>query len=285
MWSNNRATDVHWIFRLDWIFIDTIIIIALIAFLIGFKFIKSRSRWRGSFSNSAIQVIRESVPPIELKSQYYKSKDWTLATNTRNSTKSKDLPKILIFREHKKQKLLHILTEGLVSHGFDVIQISIQLDPCPGCSIVDPMVKDETQYLLSLIQRYYSKKFTTSPSHFIVLNYGKSSFPYQPICLNSNISGLILINPKVNEYSAENFEEILHNPACASKMQVVFSRKSFLHLKNPNLSAYLKVCNASSQTLSPPHIIEIAGSSFKYYETLLLGILIKILKNLASKTK
>ncbi len=40
------------IYQIDWIFVDTIIIILLILLLVSVKIFKSTHRWRSSFSNA-----------------------------------------------------------------------------------------------------------------------------------------------------------------------------------------------------------------------------------------
>ncbi|MCK4238559.1 MAG: hypothetical protein KAX33_05505, partial [Candidatus Lokiarchaeota archaeon] len=46
--------QVPWIFQIDWIFWDTIIIFLLIIFLISVKIFKNTHRWRNFLSNPLI---------------------------------------------------------------------------------------------------------------------------------------------------------------------------------------------------------------------------------------
>jgi len=69
------------IFQLDWIFIDTIIIVLLILLLLGVKLYKLTHRWRFSFSNEALEFISYRKPPLEINNQSISTSKWTLTRN------------------------------------------------------------------------------------------------------------------------------------------------------------------------------------------------------------
>ena len=72
------STDI---FQLDWIFIDTIIIILLILLLLGVKVYKLTHRWRFSFSNEALEYTIYRKPPLKINDQSISSSNWTLTRN------------------------------------------------------------------------------------------------------------------------------------------------------------------------------------------------------------
>ena len=60
------------IFKLDWLFIDTVIIIFLLSILLIVKLFKLKSRWRFTFSNTSLSKLKiENTYSNDKKSTYY----------------------------------------------------------------------------------------------------------------------------------------------------------------------------------------------------------------------
>ena len=69
-------------FRIDWVFIDTIIIILLILLLIGVKVFKSTHRWRLNFSNTALEYHSFHKTQDQVTNRVISKKYWYLTKNT-----------------------------------------------------------------------------------------------------------------------------------------------------------------------------------------------------------
>ena len=73
--------DPYGIFHLDWITIDTVIIILLVILLILVKIYKTGARWRTPFSNEALEEIRYEPSAVFLEDQSSIIKDVRLVRN------------------------------------------------------------------------------------------------------------------------------------------------------------------------------------------------------------
>jgi len=92
---------------------------------------------------------------------------------------------------------------------------------------------------------------------------------------NQNL-GTILINPVFNVLFEQDFKDIDTQRNMQNKLSLIFTGKSFLFLKNKNLKALSTLYEKNSQL--DVNIIENSRKSFKYYETMLLAMIIKILE-------
>jgi hypothetical protein len=64
-----------------------------------------------------------------------------------------------------------------------------------------------------------------------------------------------------------------------SSLYVIFNKKSIFNLTNKNYKNFLREFNESKNDFLNIITLEKARSSFKYYETILLGILVNIIEN------
>lgn len=267
------------IFQIDWIFVDTIIIILLILLLLSVKIFKLTHRWRYSFSNQALEHKCFLQTQVKAKNNIFLTKKWYL---TRNSTQQeRDLPLILIFKMNYKRKLLRILTEGLSSYGFTIISVKAKIKHIPDSNVFEKAVVNEWKALTSAIIGNFKHTEIISPK-FVLLNGSKSIFPFIQILSNSDNIGAILINPRIDK---KHYSGIFRKSAIASQIYSIFSRKSILIFKNKHLIRFLNEIYPLKDNVIKYITIEKATNSFKYYETILLGIIIDILENKLLKSK
>ncbi len=271
------------IFQVDWILIDTIIIILLFLLLIGVRIFKSTHRWRSSFSNEYLEYFFFPDFKNILRNQFFQIKKWYLTRDVSLKENYIKNPLILIFRKNFKRKLLQVLTEGLGSTGFNVADVKIKVRRYPESFLLKQTIIDELKLFISTILDYLKKNEFIENQNYVVMSYLKCSFSYNVILNDNRNKGLILINPKVDKENLRNFykliEENLHN----DNLYVVFSKKSKILLPNKNLKRLIN--KFPSQKLTRLNILTLdkAKNSFKYYETILLGIIIDIIENKLSK--
>ena len=271
--------------RIDWVFIDTIIIILLILLLIGVKFFKSTHRWRLSFSNTALEYHSFHKTQEQVTSRTLSTKYWDLTKNTSLQDKDTDDKVIIILRTNFKKKLVRILTEGLSSYGFNVISIKIKIKHDLDSKISIETINDELPPLISsIINKLEQKGLVTSPN-YILLNFSDSLFLNTTIFSDSKNMGLILLNPKMSKSNVGIQQEIYNSQQQEPQLFYIFSKKSFFIFKNKRLKQYKKYFEENSAKKVKLIILEKSKKSFKYYETILLGILIDTIESKLIKSK
>lgn len=267
------------IFRLNWILIDTIIIILLLLALVFVKIFKETFRYRSSLSNEALECIKSEKLGMNFSKYGYIDKNWSLivnkAKNNRNSTK----PLIVLIRVNKRKKLIHVLSEGLGSCGFNVLNLKIQSKFFSHYSTLNKSIIEEiSDFLTQLIKFSKHEEFTLNPNYFLI-NYHKSNLSDISAISDMNNQGVVLINPKLAGARNGNLPKMLNNVDVNSSLYVIFNKKSIFNLTNTNYRKFLREFNESKNNFLKIITLENARSSFKYYETILLGILVNIIEN------
>ncbi len=276
---------VNLLLRIDWVFVDTIIIILLILLLIGVRFFKSTHRWRLSFSNNALEYHSFHKSEEQVASRALSTKYWDLTKNTSLQDKDKDDNVIIILRTTFKKKLVRIFTEGLSSYGFNVISLKIKIIQNLDSKISTESINDELQPLISsIINKSEQKKLLSNPN-YILLNFSGSLFPNSAIFSDSKNTGLILLNPKINKSNVGIHQEIYNSQQQDPQLFYIFSRRSFFIFKNNKLKLYKKNLEEKSEKKVELIILEKSNRNFKYYEIILLGILIDIIGSKLIKSK
>jgi len=267
------------IFQIDWILVDTIIIILLLLLLLVIKIFKITHRWRHTFSNEAIEYKYFSQLNGKAKNRILLTKKYCL---TRNLTqKEGKLPIILIFRMNYKRTLLKVLTEGLSSYGFTVISIKAKIEHTSGSSEFEKTLVNEWKRLFSEIIKNFQLPDIKS-SKFILISGSKDFFTFKHFLSDFDNLGAILINPRI--YEKPNMA-VFRKSYISPQIFSIFSRKSILFLKNKQLYKFLNDFSLQKDNKIKYLIIENATYSFKYYETILLGIIIDIIENKLLKSK
>jgi hypothetical protein len=265
-------------FLIDWVFIDSVIIILLFLLLFSVRIFKNTHRWRSTYSNEALKRLACPQMLDSVKNQSFTIKRCFL---TRNSSieKENSKPVILILRSYYKRKLLTILTEGLSSYGFNVITLRIKMNKSSLKAKSDDIITDLLNTSIStIILNFLKKKLIINPE-YLLLTHSKFKFSYNSLLLAENNIGILSINPKVTERNIKSFFDSNHNFHHNHHLFTIFSRKSVFSFKNKNLKRFKKAFTNSKSDTEQLNILDRAKNSFKYHETLILGIIIDILKN------
>ncbi len=267
------------IFQIDWIFIDTIIIILLILLLVSVKIFKSTNRWRSSFSNITLDTFFFSDVQKLVGNKFILTKKVTLIRDTSLQEKCNENPIILILRTQYKRKLLRILTEGLGSNGFNIISANIKIKHYPNNSNLENIVNNELKSIIYIILNWYKEKGLILNHNYVFLSHSRSTFSYREILTDSKNKGLILINPKINSENLKNFLEVYDGKFSDAHLFTIFSKKSTFVLTNKNLKFLQAKISFQKLTGLKIRTLEKAKKSFKYYETIVLGMIIDIIEN------
>ncbi|MFW9998919.1 MAG: hypothetical protein ACFE9Q_11425 [Candidatus Hodarchaeota archaeon] len=247
------------------------------------KIFKITHRWRYSFSNQSLDHFYFPKAHENLKNQLVLSKKWSLTRNS--SLNVNNYPLILIIRMNYKRTFQRILTEGLCSYGINVINIRAKIKKSSMKVVTEKELRDEWNSLISTVIGFFEDKELIMNSNYVVLNYSKSYLSYKAIISDKNNNGVILINPKLNKHNLKNFFDIVEEFYTDSRIYIIFSRKSILLLKNRNLKKFLKEFYPQNANVLKFSTINKAKNSFKFYETIVLGLLIDIIENKLSNSK
>lgn len=271
------STDI---FQLDWIYIDTIIIILLLLLLLGVKLYKLTHRWRFTFSNEALEHTYYQKAPLKINNQTLCSTKWSLTRNSFLREESNERPTIVILRTNYKKRLLFILTEGLSSYGFNVINLRIKhrLDKNIK-KFFDKNLVTNIGHLVSKVINFFKEKESEINFNFILLNYSKSTLSYKSILTDPKNYGMIVINPKLNNQNIKNYNDIFDSSSLNSQLFTIFSKRSIFIFKNKNLKQFLNQYNHQKEKQLNLLTIKKANYKFNYYETILLGMVINIIDN------
>lgn len=265
-------------FRIDWVFIDIIIITLLLLLFISVRIFKITNRWRSSFSNEAIK--RLSLPHVteSVKKQTFFIKKCFLTRKSLSGEDKNIKPLIFILRTNYKRRLLAILTEGLCSYGFDVITLRIKMERHLSQNDFEKFVSNEVNSSIFSIIEMYRKITQIDNQKYILLGHSRSKVPYKIFGGEKN-RGMILINPKVTERNVKSLIEFYLNSHKNFFLLTIFSRKSILLFKNKNIYRVLKEFDLPKFDKNKIIILEKSKNSFKYYETIILGMIIDIVEN------
>ena len=169
------------IFQIDWIFVDTIIIILLFLLLIGVRIFKSTHRWRSTFSNEALEYYNFPDADKIVGNQFLHANKWSLVRDSSLKEKYSKNLLILVLRTNYKRRLLRILTEGLASNGFNIITAKIKIKHYPDSDILEKGVIDELKSLISTIINYFKEKQLIKNQHYILRLPCFQLYPFRSI--------------------------------------------------------------------------------------------------------
>jgi hypothetical protein len=268
---------INAIFQVDWVFIDTVIIFLLLLLLLSVKLFKITYRWRLSFSNVNLESHYFPQIPENLKSHYIKAINWTITKNSLTRKQKIKTPLILISRTNLKRRLIKILTEGLSSYGFTIINARIKIKH--NSKIGNEIIENEIEsYISSAFGKFEKEGLINSLDH-LTISYSKSLVPPTAFLSEPDNFGLILINPKINKASIGRFKEIKINLKQFSRSFYIFSKRNFFILKNRNLKRFIKEFGYDDTSVTKVTTLERSNRNFKYYETVLLGTIINLIEN------
>ena len=267
------------IYQLDWVLVDTVIIVLLFLLLFGVKIFKSTHRWRSSFSNEALEYYSFTKANLNFSSKIISSNHWNLTINSNLFEKYSQNPVIILLRPRFKKRVLKSLFEGLSSYGFNIISFKVKIKN----NFNNEVVK-ELRSLISSALTYFRQQRFIMNSNYILLNYSASLGALKLILSDDKNRGLILINPKIKKSLQGNRMEKFNKSLQHSRVFYIFSKKAFFFFKNKNLLRFTKESNSQSREDQSLLTLDKSKTTFKYYETILLGILIDIISNKLMKS-
>ena len=263
------------VFQLDWIFIDTFIIFLLILLLLGVKIYKKTHRWRSTVSNQNLKTFSYSNDLKVKTDNLIRIKKCELIKNDTLKKEQKRLPTIVILNNTYKKKLITILIEGLGSYGFNLIHLKFKILS----NLIHNSSNQKIYSLISNILLFFKNKSLIEKRSYIVLNYINPHLPLDLFFSDNNNDGIIQINPKLSKLNTKDYENLLNYFNSDSRIFAIFSKRSICFIKNKNLRCFMDRLNFKNRHLKKLLIIEKAQNTFKYYETILLGMIIDIIEN------
>ncbi len=264
------------IFQVDWILIDTIIIFLLVLLLISVKIFKEAFRWRFSLSNEFLKRTTAKALSFNLDRPSIYIKKWNLTKSKVIQEEISSKPSIFIIRTHRKQMLLKILTEGLSTYGFNVVNIWLKKKVDKEKSKTIRGIERNIQQIIPSFLTIYNQDLHLLSQRYVVVNCDKKIIPNNFITKDSNSVKLILINPRLNLANLINNQTLETVSSPQFQLFIIFSERLNPFFKNRNSNKKI----LSDKTLKNSNkfkyrTIQKAKSTFKYYETVLLSIIIK----------
>ncbi len=258
------------IFELDWLLIDSVIILLLVLFLIAVRLFKQFSRWRLSPSNLELGAEKNPITlqDINLNNKRLILKGYKLIKNPIAKGKS-EKPLIIFFQSNFQTEFLSVLSEGLASYGFNILHLQFKIKPPFNAIDIITQIQKDSYDILSALLDHLLQKGGIENKKYVAIKFGKSNLPYESILKDPKNLGVLLLNPKyrgmlVNKISIESIIR-------SKKTLLIFNYIPFLLFKRRYPELFLK---NGFNNLS---VIKKAYFSFKNYETILLGLLIRFI--------
>jgi len=263
------------IFKFDWFQIDTVIIILLLLLLFSVKVYKQISRWRFSLSNESLKRIPLKNLKIDTNvSGMVLRKCSVIKNNIADDEESSRYVVFLVTRNFKR-RLFRILTEGLGSYGINIVNISLKFKPGIKKELLEQNKEETVNKVISKILNPSEQENVRSSSKYIVMHYSDSPMLYKSLLFDELNGRIISINPKINKVNINKVSSLADHDV---KLHLIFSKKSYLILNNNNLKKFLKEFPHYNKLGIELTMIEKSGKSYKYYETILLGIILNIIE-------
>lgn len=258
------------IFRVDWILVSSVVIILLIIFLIWVKIYKMLTRWRYTFANEDIYLSSFNSIEKEHNSNIIVSQ-WNYAIN--NKLMNKSDPTIIILRTKRRISLLRVITEGLSSYGLRVINIRLSFSKKSSPESSKNNINDEMKYIINSIMEIISG--SANNKKYMLVSYHDKNI--NSICITSekNYQGHIIINSKLN--FEENKENLIREVGINSVKDIylIFSEYNIIKFKNKTVEKCCRTQYSNNST-----IVSNATRNFKYFETILFGIILNLINKI-----
>ncbi len=267
------------IFRVDWILVDSIIIILLILLLIGVRIFKAVNRWRYSLSNERLSriVFKGSAIKTQNKNIIIEKFELTKHLNENDSANSK--PTIILFKSRNRGKLSSALAEGLSSYGMDVINLVCKSLKKPKNNNSRVEIQKDIMKLINSLYEFFNQNRIKISNKYYLVNFIQANLIYKPFINDINNKKLILINPKLNRFNKTQILEILNSSNLRSRICLVYSGKINRFLRKLSLKKFILKITSNNTSDWRLFMFKKASNSFKYYETILLGTIINIIEN------
>jgi len=264
------------IFQVDWITVDIIIIELLILLLISVKVLKELYRWRFFYSNAS--TIRRVNNLSEINAQFSTISIKTCTLTMVNVFQQEEFrkPTLIIIRRYRKLMLLKALTEAFCSFGYNVLNVRLKTMTRSGKLEMTSVIEKELQHVFPVIFKFYNQKVEVLNQIYNVIDCNKRLLPFNILSENSDCRNLILINPRLNSRNLEVIMTLLNDSKKYPQLFTIFSEKINLFLKNTKFEKILRINEAFKN--SKYSIIQKARSTFKYYETVLLSVVMRYIE-------
>lgn len=260
------------IFRVDWILVDSIIIILLIIILCSIKIFKYKHRWRKLITNNYISKKNLDFSNFQLRNNKLFIKKWTLNYNQSLQEIQPDLPIIFIFSSLSLHFLPYAILEGLCSYGFTVNHI---------------VIKKHRKFLKKKFILDHKKQ----ENFYSILDYLKNSYPkinnqYYIISFDSYFSNIEFQNGNFKQIGAihinpsfDNFQPNWISSDTKIKFNLIFSKKSYFWFRNRKIAKFMTLISQLNSKNAKITVLEHANVYFKNNETILLARLISIIRD------
>ena len=264
------------IFQVDWITVDIIIIVLLILLLIGVKVLKEIYRWRFFFSN--ISTIRKVENHLDINNQVssisIKKSDLTTCSVFQQEGLIK--PTIVLIKRYRKLMLLKALTEAFCTSGYNVISLRLKIS---NKNLTERLISDiekELQQTFPIIIMSYNQDVNLLSQNYNVIDFTKKVLPLNLLLKDSHCRNIILINPRLKSSNQEVFLTLLSDSNKSPKLITIFSENINPLFKNKKVKKILQ--NKETFKYTKYTIIQKTTSTFKYYETLLLSVILRYIE-------
>ena len=260
------------IFQVDWITVDIIIIILLILLLICVKIFKEIYRWRFFFSN--VSTIREVDNLLDINNQFSSISIKKCNLTTSSVFQQEDLikPTIILIKRYRKLMLLKALTEAFCTSGYNVISLRLKISNKKSTERLISDIEKELQQTFPTIIMFYNQDLNLLSQNYKVIDFTKKVLPLNLLLKDYHCSNIILINPRLNSYNLKVYLTLLTDSNTKSKLVTILSEKLNPFFKNKKVKKILH--NKEIFKYTKYTIIKKTKSTFKYYETLLLSVII-----------
>ena len=265
------------IFQVDWITVDIIIIIILILLLIGVKVLKEIYRWRFFFSN--ISTIRKVDNLLDINNQISSISIKKSNLTTSSVFQQGDLikPTIVLIKRYRKLMLLKTLTEAFCTSGYNVINLRLKISNKNMTERLISNTEKEFQQIFPTVIKFYNQDVNSISQNYIVIDFTKKVLPLNLLLRDTYCQNIILINLRLKSYNLEGYLDLLSDSNKNSKLITIFSEKLNPFFKNKKVKKILHLKETFKYTKYT--IIQKTTSTFKYYETLLLSVIIRYIEN------
>jgi len=264
------------IFQVDWITVDIIIIILLILLLIVVKVLKETYRWRFFFSN--ISTIRKDGNLLDINNQISSLSIKKSNLTTSSVFQQEDLikPTIVLIKRYRKLMLLKALTEAFCTSGYNVISLRLKISNKNMTERLISDIEEELQQTFSSIILFYTQDVNLLSQNYIVIDFTKKVLPLNLLLRDIYCRNIFLINPRLKSYNLEVYLNLLSDSNKNSKLISIFSEKLNPFFRNKKVKKILHLKETFKYTKYT--IVQKAKSTFKYYETLLLSVIIRYIE-------
>jgi len=240
------------------------------------KVLKEVYRWRFFFSIASTIRRVDRLPDINAQFSTISIKKCILIKSSISQQDILTKPTIIIIRKYRKLMFLKALTEAFCSFGYNIIHLKIRTKNNSGTNGTVSEVEEELQQIFPAIVKFYNQDIDKVNHFYIVIDFNKRLLPYNLLLKNNDCKNLILINPRLNSYNLDVISTLLNNSNKYPQLITIFSEKLNPFFKNKKLKNIFLDDETFKNTKYT--IIQKAKSTFKYYETVLLGIIMRYIE-------